>query len=91
VAQQKKDGWQRSYLALLEYCKIYGHCNVPAKATFECDLPDIADPRLRHYSGNLGTWVEHQRQSKKGKGTRLFPEREALLQQLVDEGISFII
>jgi len=88
-AAHNNDTWYRSYLALLEFCKIHGHCNVRAKCEFECDLPaDLIDPALRHYSGKLGTWVEHQRQSKKGKGTPLFADREALLQQLVDEGKS---
>lgn len=88
TASHKKDTWYRSYLALLEFGKINGHCNVRAKYEFECDLPAdlMPDPDLRHYSGKLGTWVEHQRQSKKGKGTPLFADREMLLQQLVDEG-----
>ena len=40
-----------------------------------------------HYKGNLGGWLNNQRQAKKGTGNRnLTPEREAQLQLLVDEG-----
>jgi hypothetical protein len=40
------------------------------------------------YLGNLGRWLDRQRQTKKGnRPETLRPEREALLQQLVEEGI----
>ena len=40
------------------------------------------------YIGNLGRWLCDQRQAKRGTGGKfkLYPEREALLQKLVDEG-----
>lgn len=84
-ALQCRDNWTRNYNALLEYCKIHGHCNVPAKCVFECELSYLAEAGLKnsHYKGSLGTWVEHQRQAKKGKGAvTLSPHREALLQTL---------
>ena len=41
------------------------------------------------YNASLGVWVRSQRQSKIGtKGyTKLAPDRESLLQKLVDEGM----
>ncbi len=38
-------------------------------------------------SPKLGHWLTDQRQSHKGKRPPLAPEREALLQSLVDNGI----
>ena len=40
------------------------------------------------YSGKLGNWVHNQRGMKNGTGGRrkLKPDREALLQKLVDQG-----
>ena len=40
------------------------------------------------YVGNLGKWLHHQRCGKKGTSkTKLRPDREALLQKLVDQGM----
>ena len=42
---------------------------------------------MYHYKGNLGMWLASQRTAKKGQNNKkLAPEREALLQKLVDEG-----
>ena len=73
---------------MLEYYKEYGTCNVPQKAVYECDLEGLdEDGCLYHYVGNLGRWLNRQRSAKKGKGTyKQTPEREALLQKLVDQG-----
>jgi hypothetical protein len=40
------------------------------------------------YSGKLGRWVSDQRRMKKGThgNAKLTPDREALLQKLVDQG-----
>ena len=82
-------GWNANYAALLEYYKKHGTCNVPCKAVYECDLEGLGeeDGGVYHYVGNLGFWLDRQRKAKKGKGTyKQTPEREALLQKLVDEG-----
>ena len=88
---RKKQGdlnWPRNYAALLEYYKEHGTCNVPVKAVYECDLEGLGeDGGMYHYVGNLSTWLNHQRMAKKGNGRKLTPEREALLQKLVDEGM----
>ena len=67
---------------------MYGTCNVPYKAVYECELEGLGeDEGVYHYVGNLGTWLHHQRQAKKGTGNRkITPVREALLQILVGEG-----
>ena len=81
-------GWNTNYVALLEYCKEHGTCNVPSKAKYECDLKGLGeDEGVYHYVGNLGTWLHNQRIAKNGKGcNKISPERQALLQKLVDEG-----
>jgi hypothetical protein len=81
--------WPQNYAALLRYAEEYNHCNVPHKSTYECDLTTInpdGSTSLVHYRGHLGNWLHNQRQSKKGNGYPLSPERESLLQKLVDEG-----
>ncbi len=81
--------WPIHYAALLEYCKQNGHCNVPASARFECDLPGYGeDGCVYHYEDQLGEWLSVQREKKRvSRGTRkLDPEREFLLQQLVNQG-----
>ena len=67
---------------------MYGTCNVPYKAVYECELEGLGeDEGVYHYVGNLGMWLSNQRQAKKGQGTyKLTREREILLQKLVDEG-----
>ena len=87
----KKKGdinWPRNYAALLKYYNEHGTCNVPQHDKYECDLEGLGeDGGLYHYVDNLGAWISHQRQAKHGKGTyKQTPEREALLQKLVDEG-----
>ena len=43
-----------------------------------------------HYKGNLGKWLDNQRQGKKKLGGfKLTPDRQAQLQVLVDEGNIF--
>ena len=82
--------WSHHYAALLEYYKEHGTCNVPIRAAYECDLPNVlVDGHPYHYKGNLGTWLDNQRQAKKahnGKLKGFSPVREAQLQLLVDEG-----
>ena len=93
---RKKQGdidWPRNYAALLEYNKEHGTCNIPNKAVYECDLEGLDENGgVHHYVGNLGVWLTSQRQAKKGKSkTSLRPERQALLQKLVDEGNKLVI
>ena len=86
-------GWNTSYAALLEYCKEHGTCNVHYNAIYECDLEGLGENGdVYHYLGNLGTWLHRQRTAKKGVNNRkIKPEREALLQKLVDEGKSVYV
>lgn len=81
--------WDTHYSALLIYLEKYGHCNVPQKAVFDCVLPGAGPAGTDlTYGGKLGRWLDLQRRMKKGRrGTgKLTPEREALLQALVDQG-----
>jgi len=84
--------WHKHFAALLEYCREFGTCNVPATATYECTLPPgIAMPWTPlgmpvRYEGRLGKWLNTQRSSKKGNGYKLTPQRAQLLQDLVDQG-----
>ena len=81
--------WNTSYTALLEYYKENGTCNVPQHNKYECDLEGLGENGgVYHYIGNLGAWLKNQRGAKKGQNNKkITPEREALLQKLVDEGI----
>lgn len=63
--------------------------NVSQKAEYECILEGMGDDGGDlHYKGKLGVWLSSQRSMKKGKvgSLRLTPERDALLQVLVDRG-----
>ena len=91
-ARSKKQGainWPRNYAALLEYYNEHGTCNVPHKAVYECDLEGLGEEgSVYHYAGNLGIWLRSQRQAKKNiRNRKITPERQALLQKLVDEGM----
>ena len=88
---KKKQGdinWPRNYAALLEYYKEHETCNIPKRAKYECDLEGLGeDGGVYHYVGNLGQWLKDQRNANRGNGNRkITPERQALLQRLVDEG-----
>ena len=80
--------WSTNYAALLEYYKKNGTCNVPQTAVYECDLEGLGENGSEyHYVGKLGAWLSSQRQAKFGRHNRkITPEREALLQKLVNEG-----
>ena len=41
----------------------------------------------RSYEGHLGQWLDDQRKAIRGKKGTVIPERQHLLQQLVDEGM----
>ena len=86
--------WDHHYAALLEYGKQHGHCNVPQLDSYTCVLKGMGkNGSDMAYSGKLGTWVSGQRKMKKGtesKGRKLTPDREALLQKLVNQGTIFI-
>ena len=81
--------WPISFAALLMYCKEHGTCNIVSSAHYECMLEGMGENHTTfHYQGNLGRWLSNQRTSKKGTSRyKLTPEKEALLQALVDAGI----
>jgi len=87
TSQHGETSWHSHYAAILQYCKEHGHCNVPKGFSYECIIPDIGDdsPHGR-YVGHLGSWLCYQRRLKKKDKSALLPDREGLLQQLVDEG-----
>lgn len=81
--------WSLHYAALVEYAKEHGHANIPKKDAYECDLIGAgSNGDVYHYVGNLGKWLNKQRQLKKGydKTRKYPPELEAQLQVLVDSG-----
>lgn len=70
--------WDCMFDALLKYGEEHdGNCNVPN--TYIEVLPDGS-------TLNLGSWLHHQRQYKKGHGGTLQYDRERRLQELVDSG-----
>jgi hypothetical protein len=92
--------WETHYAALLQYMSEFGHCNVPHEATYSCQINVACGGQQDEqymtveYHGHLGRWVSKQRQLYKGKqagkerdASKLIPEHEMLLQQLVDQGI----
>lgn len=80
--------WNRHYAALVDYGHHNGHCNIPQGQDYECTLPGMGDDGGDyHYSNRLGVWLSTQRQAKKGARPALPPEREELLQELVDQGL----
>ena len=79
--------WKYHYATLLKYYKEHGTCNARQSCVYECDLEGMGEGDVYHYKGNLGTWLDNQRQAKKGQGDlKITAERLALLQALVDEG-----
>jgi hypothetical protein len=81
--------WPRHFAALMHFYSARGHCNIPTREKYSCVLEGLGpDGGALEYSGNLGSWVDYQRRCKKGTagGCRLTPDREAMLQALVDEG-----
>jgi len=87
--------WARHFAALVEYKKQHGTANVSLKTTYECILPGMGDSGEDYkYQGNLGFWLNRQRQAKKGLGPggkQLSEERVSQMQVLVDEGKCIII
>ena len=80
--------WPRHYAALLEYGKEHGTCNIPHLRRYECDLPGLGENgSVFHYEGKLGSWLDRQRQSKKGFGKfNISEDQVTQLQILVDQG-----
>lgn len=85
--------WNVNLAALKKYREEHGHCNIPSTHSYECVLPGLGeDGSDLHYKSTLGQWLLRQRQLKKmvaeGRAAKggFTPEREALLQELVDEG-----
>jgi hypothetical protein len=59
--------WNIHYAALEEYGREYGHCNVPFKCVYECTLRGAGEAGGDvSYAGNLGRWLDRQRQNQKG-------------------------
>lgn len=83
LSKQKSDDiWPTSYAALLKFGEEFNTYNVPDKRKYRCEFEDGAT-----YEGNLGNWLAYQRLLKKGRrGTSLKPNREIMLQVLVDTG-----
>jgi hypothetical protein len=82
--------WLMSYGALVEYSKEHGHCDVPYKTNYSCEIlwgSALAGQPSR-YQGDIGTWLLTQRLARHPQSNLppLTSEREALLQQLVDQG-----
>lgn len=75
-----------TYINRCRYGRVHGHCNVPLSAVFECELPGMQGLRFL-YVGSLGVWLAKQRLARQGVAARLLPERDLLLQRLVDEGM----
>lgn len=68
----------------------HGHYNVPAQCRYDCVLEGLGDDGGDiHYFGRLGRWLDRQKCAKRGmkKTTKLTPEHEAQLQELVDKGL----
>ena len=85
-----EEDWPIHYAALLEYYDEHGTCNVPQKCTYECYISDMLgeDGNNYRYKGNLGKWLDNQRQAHKGQGgSKLTTEHEVQLQLLADQGI----
>lgn len=79
--------WPRHYAALLKYQEEHGTCNVPKTDRYRCNLPGMGDDGTDfQYHHKLGYWLATQRQTKNNMCSPLTPEREALLQALVDKG-----
>lgn len=81
--QEQTDTWNRNYYALLQFTRENGHSQLPISQLYQCQLPDGSV-----YQSNLGLWLFSQRLRKNGSRNRppLAADREALLQQLVDDG-----
>ena len=74
---------------MCHYAQQHGHCKVPRNLVYSCDILESDEPpssEIVHYRGNLGRWLDDQRKAKKGRRTHLSPEKEELLQELVNEG-----
>jgi len=90
-----EQSWSLYLAALKVFVQDHGHCDVPLKEIYECTLPGMKeDGSDATFSGLLGDWWSHQRQSHKGKSGKkdavslLPPDHEELLQKLVDQGNS---
>jgi hypothetical protein len=84
--------WPRNYAALIHYGEVHGTCNIPQRESYECILPGMGENGSDfHFKANLGAWLNNQRKKRKALGNnKLNPNREALMQSLVDQGIECI-
>ena len=89
IVDTREIEWQRHYAALLEYYKEHGTCNVHNSIYYECELPNMGDDGGNYrYNGRLYAWLIIQRTAMRNEGYGLTESQTALLQALVDEGIS---
>ena len=70
----QKENWNKSYYALEEYYKKYGNIDVPTRYETKDGI-------------KLGSWLSHQRQAYKGKGTCKITENQ--IQLLNDLGMKW--
>jgi len=89
LSKQRGDmEWPKCYAALIQYGQEFGTYNIPDKRFYRCEFEngDV-------YEGKLGYWLSWQRSLKKGlnSGSSLRPDREALLQTLVETGNFYLL
>ena len=81
--------WLERFLAVLEYGKEYGHCNVPYFKSYTCDV--MIDGNMEQYAGKLGHWLGHQKRAWRGDPKRkLSADQRDLFQMLVDKGTLYL-
>ena len=59
--------WEAKFAELELYHASHGDCNVPVRGVVDCGLPGCGGTT---HSKALGTWVNVQRQAKRGKGNK---------------------
>ena len=48
-------------------CSGPSTCDVRQSCVYECDLEGMGEGGVYHYKGNLGSWLNNQRNAKKGQ------------------------
>jgi hypothetical protein len=63
--------WKRHFAALNHFYDSNGHCNIPQRHLYECDLPGLgSDGQTYHYKAHLGIWLDNQKHAKRGTGRK---------------------
>ena len=88
--------WRLNYSALIEYYKIYNHTNIQKELIFVCSRSFATENNCEIGTRlDLGRWLEKQKRLILSQNpylrARLRPEREQLLQQLIDQGMYLIL